>query len=114
MRNLRASHPLIERQRQKNEMPQRDPTQVALISQDLKQISTDLALVNHFYLGMRLRSEVETFPNAPTTPLVKPIGHGNARAAKYREMLLESKQDQKQHLLDASTALETRDSARIR
>ena len=65
-------------------------------------------------LGMRPKSETETLPNVPTIPLAKPIGHGNARAARHREMLPESKQDQKQHPLDASTALETRDSARIR
>ena len=87
---------------------------MALISQDPKLIPRDLDLVNHFYLAMRLRSEVETFPNVPTIPLVKPIGHGNARAARRREMLPESKQDQKQHPLDASTALEIQDSARIR
>ena len=56
-------------------------------------------------LGMRPKSEMEISPNVPTIPLAKPIGHGNARAARHREMLPESKQDQKQHPLDASTAL---------
>ena len=57
-------------------------------------------------LRMRPKSETETFPNVPTIPLAKPIGHGNARAARHLEMLPESsKQDQKQHPLDPSTAL---------
>ena len=54
-------------------------------------------------LGMRPKSETETSPNVPTIPLAKPIGHENARAARHREILLESKQDQKQHPLDASS-----------
>ena len=95
-------------------MSQRDPTQVALISQDLKLIPTDLALVNHFYLGMRLRSEVETFPNAPTIPLAKPIERGNARAAKHRETILERERGQKQHPVDAPTASIIQGCRRIR
>ena len=54
---------------------------------------------------MRPKSETETFPNAVTIPLAKPIGHVNARAVRHRETLPELKQNQKQHPLDASTAL---------
>ena len=72
---------------------------------DPELILSDPVLVNHIYLGMRLRSEVETFPNVVTIPLAKPIGHRNARAVRHRETLPESKQDQKQLPLDVSTAL---------
>ena len=61
--------------------------------------------VKSLNLGMRPKSETETFPNAVTIHLAKLIGHGNARAVRHRETLPESKQDQKQHPLDASTAL---------
>ena len=43
-------------------------------------------------LGMRPKSEMEISPNVLTIPRVKPIGHGNARAARHREMIQERKQ----------------------
>jgi hypothetical protein len=79
-------------------------TFVSLEKRKISDISTSKQ-VKHLNLGMRPKSETETLPNVPTVPLAKPIGHGNARAARHLEMLPESKQDQKQHPLDASTAL---------
>ena len=81
---------------------------------DLELIPRDLVLVNHLNCGMRLRLEMETFPNVLTIPLVKPIGHGNARAVRHQETLPESKQDQKHHPPDVSTALIVQSYRRIR
>ena len=69
--------------------------------------------VKSLNLGMRPKSETETFPNTVTIHLAKLIGHGNARAARHREMPPELKQDQKQHPLDASTALTIQGCRRI-
>jgi hypothetical protein len=82
---------------------------VDLFSQDPKLILRYLVLDNHSYLEMLQRSEVETFPNVLTIPLVKLIGHGNARAARHWETLPKIKQDQKQYPLDACTASKIRD-----
>jgi hypothetical protein len=62
-------------------------------------------------LGMRPKSETEPFPNVPTNHSIE---HGNARTARHLEMLPESKQDQKQHSLDASTASTIKDCRRTR
>ena len=74
------------------------------------------AQVKLLNLGMRSpKSEMEMIsPSVPTIPLAKPIGHGNARAARHRETILERKQDQKQHPPDAPTASIIQGCRRIR
>ena len=65
-------------------------------------------------LGMRPKSEMEISPSVPTIPPAKPIGHGNARVARHRETILERKQGQIQHPVDAPTASTIQDCRRIR
>jgi len=66
-------------------------------------------------LGMRPKSEMEISQNVPIIPLARPIGHGNARAARHWETIQEErKKDQKQHPLDASSASIIQGCRRIR
>ena len=72
------------------------------------------AQVKLLNLGMRPKSEMEISPSAPTIPLAKPIGHGNARVARHRETILERKQGQIQHPVDAPSASTIQGCRRIR